>query len=62
MKTLGLCFLLVPVILIPGAPDTARGTQAKGGYRSPRRSCRRRYVAPGDSRVAGRVAYIRSRL
>jgi len=42
--------------------DTGRGAQAKGGYRSPRSTCRRRYVAPGDSRVAGRVAYIRSRL
>ena len=42
--------------------DTGRGAQAKGGYRSPRSSCRRRYVAPGDSRVPGRVAYIRSRL
>ena len=39
--------------------NTGRRTQDKGSRRSPRGGCRRRCCAPGDSRIAGRVAYIR---
>ena len=42
--------------------NTGRGTQEKSGHRSPRGGCRRRCFAPGDSRIAGQVAYLRPRV
>ena len=42
--------------------NTGRGTQDKSGHRSARGGCRRRCFAPGDSRIAGRLACLRPRL
>jgi hypothetical protein len=41
---------------------SARPRKDKSGHRSPRGGCRRRCFAPGDSRIAGRVACLRPRL
>jgi hypothetical protein len=40
--------------------NTRRGTQEKGGHRSPRGGCRGRCFAAGGSRIARRVARLRS--
>jgi len=49
--------ILTRYFQIPG-----RRTQDKSGHRSTRGGCRRRCLAPGDSRIAGRVACLRPRL